>query len=337
MKHLVLLALILITFTSTYCEDIRIGITTKRITSLLSSRCELVAVHEDSQIATKAIDKCVEEILRIENIISEWKPDSEISKINKMAGKEPVTVGKELLYLIKRSKKISELTDGAFDISFLSAGKLWVFNPPMKELPKEELIQAALKKVNYKNIIIDEGNMTVFLKEEGMKIGTGGIGQGFIANKAKAIMVSMGIKSGIINMSGDVTAWGTQEDGKPWKIQIGDPLEKGKALAWLEINNMSVVTSGDYEKFTVINGKKYCHIFDPRTGYPITTGIKSATVICADVEIADALATSLCVLGEKKALELISQLKDTECIIINEEYKIITSPQLKQKYWKENE
>jgi thiamine biosynthesis lipoprotein len=204
-------------------------------------------------------------------------------------------------------------------------------------LPNEELILAAIKKINYKNILIDEAAMTVFLKEEGMKIGTGGIGQGFAANKAKAIMINLGIKSGIINMSGDVTAWGAQEDGQPWKIQIGDPIERGKALAWLQINEMSVVTSGDYEKFTIINGKKYCHIFDPRTGYPITSGIKSSTVICADVEIADALATSLCVLGEKKALELVSRLKDTECILINEDDKIITSPQLKQKYWKENE
>ncbi len=337
MKLLITLIFILSNFISVYCDDIRIGITTKRITTLMSSRCELIAVHEDNKIATEAIDKCVEEIVRIENIISEWKADSEITRINNKAGKEPVKVGKELLYLIKRSKKISELTEGAFDISFLSVGKLWVFNPPMKELPNEELIQAAIKKVNYKNIIVDENAMTVFLKEEGMKIGTGGIGQGFAANKAKTIMLAMGVKSGIINMSGDVTAWGTQEDGQPWKIQIGDPIEKGKTLAWLQINNMSVVTSGDYEKFTVINGQKYCHIFDPRTGYPITTGIKSATVICADVEIADALATALCVLGEKKALELISHLKDTECIIINEENKIITSPQLKQKYWKENE
>lgn len=337
MNRFILIILILTNSVQIFCDDIRIGNTTKRITSLMSSRCELIAVHEDNKIATEAIDKCVVEILRIENIISEWKPDSEITKINNMAGKEPVKVGKELLYLIKRSKKVSELTNGAFDISFLSVGKLWVFNPPMKDLPKEELILAAIKKVNYKNIIIDEVAMTIFLKEEGMKIGTGGIGQGFAANKAKAIMINMGIKSGIINMSGDVTAWGSQEDGQPWKIQIGDPVEKGKALAWLQINEMSVVTSGDYEKFTIINGKKYCHIFDPHTGYPITSGIKSATVICADVEIADALATSLCVLGEAKALELVSQLKDTECILINEENKIITSPQLKQKYWKENE
>jgi thiamine biosynthesis lipoprotein len=333
MKIFQIAILILMTTSLTYAEDIRIGKTTKRITSLMSSRCELIAVSEDNKKATEAIDKCVEEILRIENIISEWKPDSQISEINKMAGKSPVKVGKELLYLIKRSKKVSELTDGAFDISFLSVGKLWVFSPAMTDLPDADLIAAATKKVNYKNIIVDENESTVFLKEEGMKIGTGGIGQGFAANKAKAIMIAMGITSGIINMSGDVIAWGNQEDGQPWKIQIGDPVEKGKALAWLNITDMAVVTSGDYEKFTIIHGKKYCHIFDPHTGYPITTGIKSATVICADVEIADALATSLCVLGEKKALELISKLKDTECIIINEENKIITSPQLKQKFW----
>lgn len=320
-----------------FAEDIRIGSTTKRITSLMSSRCELIAVHEDSKVATEAIDKCVAEILRLEAIISEWKADSEITAINNMAGKSPVKVGKELLYLIKRSKKISELTDGAFDISFLSVGKYWRFSPTMTELPDATLIAEATKKVNYKNIIVDEKESTVFLKEVSMKIGTGGIGQGFAANKAKAIMMALGIKSGIINMSGDITAWGTQEDGKPWKIQIGDPIEKGKSTAWLNITDMAVVTSGDSEKFTIINGKKYCHIFDPHTGYPITTGIKSATVICPDVEIADALATALCVLGEKKALALISQLKGTECILINEENKIITSPQLKQKFWKDAE
>lgn len=337
MNKIILIIILIFWLKPIHSEDIRIGNTTKRQTILLSSKCELIAVHENSKMASEAIDKCVEEILRIESIISEWKPDSQLSAINKMAGKAPVKVGKELLYLIKRSKKVSELTEGAFDISFLGVGKYWIFSPPMKELPKAELIASGIKKVNYKNIIIDEKDSTIFLKEEGMLIGTGGIGQGFIANKAKKIMLDLGIKSGIINMSGDITAWGTQDTGEPWKIKIGDPLEKNKIIAWLNITEMSVVTSGDYEKFTIIDGKKYCHIIDPQTGYPITTGIKSATVICADVEIADALATALCILGEKKALDLISRLKDTECILINEENKIITSPQLKQKFWKDAE
>lgn len=336
-NRIFILILLFVIGKNIFAEDIRIGKTTKRITSLLSSRCEIVVVHEDPDFAIKVIDQCVDEILRVENIISEWKPNSDVTKINNAAGVEPVKVSKELLYLLKRSKKISELTEGAFDISFLSVAKYWDFKSGMTKLPDAALISEALKCVNYKNIIIDETENTVFLKEKGMKIGTGGIGQGFAANKAKVIMDKNEIKSGIINMSGDILAWGTQEDGQPWRIQIGDPSEKGKALAWLDIIDQAVVTSGDYEKFTIIEGKKYCHIFDPRTGYPIQSGIKSATVICKDVEIADALATSLCVLGEIKALELISKLKDTECILINQDNKIITSNNLKQKFLKEKE
>ena len=165
---------------------------------------------------------------------------------------------------------------------------------------------------------------TVFLKLEGMKIGFGAIGKGYAADKAKSLLISKGVPSGIINASGDMNTWGKQPNGNEWKVAITNPMDKNKVFALLPITNGAVVTSGNYEKYVNFNGKRYTHIIDPRTGYP-STGIISVTVFAPKAELADALATSVFVMGKEAGLDRINQLPKIECIIIDDKGNITKS------------
>ncbi len=306
--------------------------TSTRVLSLMGSRFELVAIADVKSNRNKAIEAAIVEIERIENLISSWKPDSETSQINAQAGIEPVRISIELFNLIERTIKISDLTDGAFDISFNSLNPVWTFDGREMEAPDSTLIMASIGKINYKNILLDRHQQTVYLKEKGMKIGFGAIGKGYAANMAKRVMVERGIKSGLINAGGDLIAWGNQENGDPWKIGIADPVKEKEYIAWLSVSDMSVVTSGNYEKFVIIEGKKYGHIIDPKTGYPVE-GIQSVSLVSPDAELSDALATSVFVLGVRKGLELVNRLKNVECLIVDDQNKIWTSDHLKLNYY----
>lgn len=294
----------------------------------MGSGFEITVVADDAEEAEKGIDLAVEEIKRIEKLISSWDPASETSEINRNAGIKPVKVSPELFHLIERALGISRLTDGAFDISYASMDKIWKFDGSMKEMPSEEEIAASVSKVGYENILLDEANSTVFLKKPGMKIGFGAIGKGYAADTAKNLLMKKGVSGGIINASGDMNTWGKQPDGKEWKVAITNPMDKHKAFALLPLKEGAVVTSGDYEKFVNFNGKRYAHIINPKTGYP-STGIISATVFAPKAELADALATSVFVMGKDVGINRINQLPKIECIIIDEEGNIFTSENIK--------
>jgi thiamine biosynthesis lipoprotein len=318
MKKAALIGLLLITFNS-------FGqIAHKRKLSMLGSPFEVTVVANDTVKANEYIDLAVAEVKRIENLISDWIPTTQISEVNRNAGIKPVKVDAEVFDLVGRSIKISEITSGAFDISYASMDKIWKFDGSMKAMPTEEAIKKSVAKIGYKNIILDKKEQTIFLKLEGMKLGLGGIGQGFIADKVKELLAAKGCTSGIINVSGDINAWGKQPDGKPWTVGIVNPLNKNKIFATFPLENSSVETSGNYEKFVVFNGIRYSHIIDTRTGYP-ATGVASVSVFAKQTEIADALATGIFVLGVDVGLDLVNQLKGIECIIVDDKGKIHSS------------
>ncbi|NDK55255.1 FAD:protein FMN transferase [Pontibacter sp. BT213] len=304
----------------------------KKVLLLMGTRFELVAVSENEQLANSAIDAGVNEIKRIEALISEWQPTSQTSAINRAAGSMPVSVDPELYDLISRSIKISKLTDGAFDISFAAAYKLWKFDGSMTQMPAPEDIAASVKHIGYQRITLDPKNHSVYLQDPEMKIGFGAIGKGYAANRARDVMRKMGIKAGVVNAAGDMITWGKQPDGQPWYVGIADPAEKDKVFSWLTASETAVVTSGDYEKFAEINGKRYGHIIDPRTGYP-ATGLKSVTIICPDAELADALATATYVLGPEDGLHLINQLKGVECLMITDKDEMLASKNLNLHFY----
>lgn len=303
----------------------------KKVLKLMGTRFEIIAISDNQNLAEKSIQAAIDEITRIENLISSWDPNSQTSEINRNAGIKPTEVDRELFQLIKRSKKISKLTHGVFDISFASLDKLWKFDGSMKKLPTDTELKESVSKIKFNDIILDEKNISVFLKNKGMKIGFGGIGKGYAANRAKIIMLEYGIDNGVVSASGDLNSWGKQEDGKDWGIAITDPNNKSKNLAWLNISNKSVVTSGNYEKFVNIESVNYTHIINPKTGMPVSE-TKSVTIISPDAEFGDALATSVFIMGEKEGIGLVNKLKNVECVLVNSENEIITSKGIDLNY-----
>lgn len=290
----------------------------------MGSRFEITVVANDSITANEHMDTAVSEITRIEKLISSWDETSQTSEINRKAGITSVKVDPELFGLISNAIEISKLTDGAFDITYASMDEIWKFDGSMTGMPSKEKIAAAVAKVGFRHIVLDKEKSTVFLKLTGMKIGFGAIGKGYAADRAKSLLIQKGVSSGIINASGDMNAWGKQPDGSEWKVAITNPLNKNKVFAVLPITNGAVVTSGNYEKYVHFNGKRYSHIIDPRSGYP-SSGIISVTVFAPKAELADALATSVFVMGKEAGIDRIDQLPKVECIIIDDKGNISKS------------
>lgn len=291
----------------------------------------ITVVAQNEKTGNENIQLAIEEIRRIEKLLTTYKDDSQTNLINKNAGIEPVKVDPEVFNLIERCIGISKITQGAFDISYGSIDKsLWNFDKAMTKLPDAETALKMVHLIDYRNIILDKENCTVFLKEKGMRIGFGGIGKGYAAEMAKQILIKNNVQSGIINASGDLSAWGLQPNGNRWTIGVADPDSPNAAFSYMEISNKAVATSGNYEKFVTINGKKYSHTIDPKTGLPIT-GIKSVTIIASNAEFADAMATPIAVMGIKAGLFLIDQIPDLYCIIIDDNNKIYTSKNIRLK------
>lgn len=303
-----------------------------RDTTLMGTYFSISVQHKDPVYANKVISKAFMQIWLIENQISSWIQGSYTDNINKASGKAAVEVPKSLYQLIERSIKISELTDGAFDISVATLGwdlQLKASNP---SLPDDLTMSESKSMMGYQYIQLIDSNYSVFLQKPGMRIGFGGIGKGYAAQEAMKVIIEMGIDNALINAGGDLLCKGEESDGQPWWIAIAEPDGSRKGKAYLNISNLSVVTSGDYERFVEIDGKRYSHIIDPRTGMPSESGIKSVTIISPDAEYSDALATAVFVLGTEKGLELIQKLKNTEAIFITSEDEIISSKGIKLKF-----
>lgn len=283
----------------------------------MGGKFDITVVADNEEIGYINIEEAVSEIKRIEKLVSSWDEESETSEINKNAGIRPVKVSVELFKLIERANQISEITNGAFDITFAGLDKIWMFDGSMTLRPtKDEIIQS-VSKVGYKKIIMNEEDRTVFLQLKGMKIGLGGVAKGYAADMAKELLVGKQVRAGVINASGDLTTWGTKATGEKWLIGIANPLSKDKIFSWLPVLESSVATSESYDKYITFDGRKYSHILDPRTGNPIS-GINSVSVFSKTAELSDALATAIFVLGVDSGMALINQLKGTEAIIVDD-------------------
>lgn len=304
----------------------------KRTTTLMGSRWDITILAKDSLTAENYIDSVIAETTRIEYLISDWKPQTQISQVNKNAGIAPVKVDKEVLDLTRRAIHVSEITNGAFDISFAAMEKIWKFDGSMTEMPSPEAVKNAVKKVNYKNILIDTINSTIFLKDTGMKIGFGALGEGYAADRCRDILKAKGIQAGIINGSGDMSSWGKQPNGKPWNIGIEDPFNRGEVFAVIPLRQSAVTTSGSYEKYAEINGIRYSHIINPATGYP-ATGLISVSVFGPSAEVCNSFSTSIMVLGKEAGLQLLKKYPDYSCIMVSDKGKFYASPNIEMKHY----
>ncbi|WP_052594043.1 FAD:protein FMN transferase [Aureispira sp. CCB-QB1] len=288
----------------------------------------VVAPKKEAKAAWTLIEDCVKEAKRIEALISEWIPSSDISKINQQAGKEGVRVDEEVYKLLQRSIAISQLTQGAFDITFLAYYDYWKFDQtqvfPFDSVQVKQLSQY----VDYQQVeLLPDYQVRIPAR---MRIGLGGIGQGYAVDRIKEFLLSKGVENFVINSSGDIYAHGQRPDGSPWKVGVASPLDRDKIVKWLPVENFAVVTSGTSEKNFEYQNTIYSHIINTHTGFPIE-GLQSVTVISDFTEIADALATSILILGTEIGLDLINQMPQTHCIIIDKDQNIHYSDDLQIK------
>ncbi len=296
---------------------------------LMGNQFELSAVTDDEGLANNFIKAGIDEIKRIEQLLTTYRDDSETNLINKNAGIAPVQVSRETFDLVERAQRISAVTQGAFDLSYGSVDKqLWNFDTQAQSLPSKKTALKMVRLINYRNIVLDREQCTVFLRQKGMRIGFGGIGKGYAADRAKLVMKSIGCTSGVVNASGDLNAWGYQPGGKPWTIGIVNPNAANTAFSYMNVTDLAVATSGNYEKYIMVDGKKYSHTINPKTGLPVT-GIKSVTIIAPHAEIADAMATPVTIMGIEAGLYMINQMNNIEAVLIDDNDRIYTSKKIR--------
>lgn len=298
----------------------------RRNARLMGSAFEFILIATENE-GEKLLNECVLEIRRIETLLTEFSESSQTSQINKAAGRDFVEVDKETFDIIQRCLGISKLTQGAFDISSGVLKKLYSFKGEVFKMPEEAIITEALKQIGYQHIKLSDGNKVKLLKA-GMHIAFGAIGKGYAADQVKRMLLKKGVNAGVINASGDLTAWGERSDGSQWRVAIADPNDKKKVIAWIPIQNASVATSGDYEQFFEFEGKRYSHTINPKTGLPVS-GIKSVTIVSPSAELSDALATAVFTMGTEVGMHFIQQLPKTHALIVDEQDKVFTTKNIK--------
>ena len=325
--------LLLATLGKAQSQDTLPGGRALKVLKLMGTRFEIAAYAHDDSLAWIAVNQAIAEVERIKSLISSWDSLSQTSLLNRTAHLGPVKVDEELYQLIARSLKTSRLTNGAFDITFSGANMAYKFDGQEHPLPEAAILRKNLLTVGYQHLKLRRKDTSVFFQKEGLRIGFGAIGKGYAANRAREVMRAIpGVYGGVINASGDLLAWGKSYLPGGWPIKIAHPNGGKKLLAWLQTTDIAVVTSGSYFKYFTHEGQRYAHIINPHSGLP-TTGIKSATIITADAEIADALATSLFVMGTDKGLALINKLSGVEALIINDNDEMLQSKNLNLNYY----
>jgi thiamine biosynthesis lipoprotein len=293
----------------------------------MGSSLEIQAVGPDAAVLDAAISDARAEVERLDRMMTDWRETGALMEVNRAAGVRPVRVPPELFFLVRRSLQASELTDGAFDITWAGAGKLWKWWEKDPQVPSDEAVRAAVAHVGWRKVVLDERESTVFLPEVGMRIGLGAIAPGYAGDLALRKMRARGVENALVNLSGDVAAAGTNR-GRPWTVAVKHPRRPGEALMSIPLIDRALSTSGDYERFFVKDGKRYGHIIDPRTGYP-ADACQSVTVLGPTLAFADALATGVFVLGPKRGMELVERLEGVDAIIVAADGTVTLSRGLK--------
>ena len=308
----------------------------------------IIVVAKSARQAKKCIDAGFTEMRRIDSVMSDYKSDSELSKVNREAFAGPVKITPELFWIFQKSIEFSKLSDGQFDITVGPLVDLWHKAAETNQMPDENTIAQTKSRVGYEKLILDVNNMTVKFAVDGMRIDLGAIGKGYAVDKAYEKMLAMGAIAGMVDSGGNIRCFGRPLDKDAWTVGIQDPrVDMSVSLLVLKLNDMSVATSGDYQRFNVVAGQKMSHIIDTKTAKGAGK-LASDTIICKTATDADGLSTTINLLGPDKGLALIESLSvspqgerdlaiggqslaiggpDTECILITPapEYRIIKS------------
>lgn len=271
------------------------------------------------------------EIARIELLMSEWRPDSELSAVNDSAGDHPVKVSAETFAVVHEAVKLAEMSGGAFDPTWAALRGLWDFQTKPPKLPTAEAIAGRLKRVGWQKVKLDAKASTVFLAEPGMALGLGGIAKGYAIDRAADIMKRHGLERFIVDGGGDLYVSGVKLSGQPWTLGVQSPRTPGKLIATLPLTDAAMVTSGDYERFFVLDGVRYHHIIDLRTGHPAQLS-QSVTVRASKAMMADALSTAIFVLGPEAGIALAKKLPGVEAAVVGANGAISTTPALAEAF-----
>jgi thiamine biosynthesis lipoprotein len=289
--------------------------------AIMGTRISVQLRADDAAKGTAAIDAVMAEMRRIDALMSHYKPDSELSQINLRAAEEPVHVDRELFDLLKLSLHFSEITDGAFDITYAGVGHLYDYRRHIR--PTEAEIRAALPTVNWRNLILDADKLTVKFAMPGMRIDVGGIGKGYAVDRSIAILQSLGFTHALVTAGGDSRIIGDR-DGRPWVVGIRHPDDPNKIVTRVPLIDTAMSTSGDYYRFFDEGGVRYHHIIDPRTGHSASR-VRSATILGPTATETDGLSKTAFVLGAEKTLELINRMPKFDAIFITPEGRVLYS------------
>jgi len=269
--------------------------------------------HENEQQGNALTGAVIEEMHRIDAMMSTYKDDSELSHINAMAANGPVTVSSELLSLIIRALDYSVITSGAFDITYASAGQYYDYRNGNK--PSDVQLQQALPAINYRHVVIDQDHSTIEFMQPGVRIDLGGIAKGYAVDSSIEILQQAGVTNALVSAGGDTRVIGKRWD-RAWKIGIRDPRKQDRVVTMIPLQDSAISTSGDYERFFEEDGVRYHHILNPGTGKS-TQQIRSSSIIGEASIDTDALSTSVFVMGVKRGIDLINSIPDTEAVIID--------------------
>jgi thiamine biosynthesis lipoprotein len=286
----------------------------------------------DEAAVRRAFDAATQEIERLEQLMTTWRPDSEVSRINAAAGKGAVVVGQETYDVVAASIHTSEISSGTFDITFESLHGLWKFDEDLDPHPPTAAqIKAKLPLLDYRHIHLDPAKRSVRLDRVGVKIGLGGIAKGYAVDKASRVLLDAGIETFFVQAGGDLFTHGRKPDGKMWAAGVRDPRgPDGSYFAMLDVTDHAFSTAGDYERSYVVGGRRYHHIIDPRTGYPATAS-RSVTIWAPTALVADELDDAVFILGPEKGLALVESVDGVGAIIVDARNKVWVSGRLQGK------
>ncbi|MBN2223801.1 MAG: FAD:protein FMN transferase [Deltaproteobacteria bacterium] len=308
-----------------YIKKDTVTVSDSRLT--LGTIVEITLIGKDKQVLNDALTAAFARITEIEKITDRFTAGSEISAINRRKSPDAIPVSPDMLRMLTISRNVSDITGGAFDVTVAPLVDLWGFDVGGR-LPKPEEIERTRALVDYHRVKIDENSATISLTDSSTRLDLGGIAQGYAAGEIEKILRDRGITGGVVNISGDIIVIGDKM-GKPWRIGVQDPRNTNKLYAVINAKDIAIVTSGDYERCFFVDGLRYHHILDPKTGYP-ARGCASVTVVTRDVELADALSTAIFILGPEEGVKLVDSLKGVEVLITTEDGKRISTPGLSE-------
>jgi len=301
----------------------------KRTQMHMGTLVSITAVGPTTQNANEAINAGFEEIKRLEHLLSTWIPESELSRVNAAAGRNPVLVSPETMIVVRRSLQVAELTDGAFNIAIGPAIAAWGVSAEPR-IPAAEELEALKPLMNLDAVHADVWERTIYLEKAGMRIDVGGIGKGYAADQAVMAMKKSGAVAGVVALSGDIKTFGRLPEGKKFSVWIQHPRKEGAMLAEIDLHDEAISTAGDYERFFEQEGIRYHHILDPHTLQP-ARGCQSVSVVAKEGIWADGLDTGIFVLGADRGMELVEQLEDVEAIIVDQAGKVSISSGLRHR------